>query len=85
LLTGVDQIQALSLAESLRMVLASVSVPDIDSPITASIGVGVASANVRRFSPRGLVEELLRIADSALYDAKARGRNRVQLGGVLDS
>jgi diguanylate cyclase (GGDEF)-like protein len=85
LLTGVDQIQALSLAESLRMVLASVSVPDIDSPITASIGVGVASANVRRFSPRGLVEELLRIADSALYEAKARGRNRVQLGGVLDS
>ena len=84
-LTGVDQIQALSLAESLRLVLASVSVPDVDSHITASIGVAVAAPVVRRFSPRGLVEELLRLADSALYDAKARGRNRVQLGGVLDS
>jgi diguanylate cyclase (GGDEF)-like protein len=84
-LTGVDQIQALSLAESLRLVLASVSVPNVDSHITASIGVAVAAPGVRRFSPRGLVEELLRLADAALYDAKARGRNRVQLGGVLDS
>ncbi|MGC9155828.1 MAG: diguanylate cyclase [Ferrimicrobium sp.] len=84
-LTGVDQVQALSLAESLRMVLASVSVPNMEDAITASIGVAVASPTVRRFSPRGLIEELLRMADSALYDAKARGRNRVQLGGVLDS
>jgi diguanylate cyclase (GGDEF)-like protein/PAS domain S-box-containing protein len=41
------------------------------SYVTASIGVAV--------SPPSPAEELLRFADAAMYDAKSRGRGRVQL------
>jgi diguanylate cyclase (GGDEF)-like protein len=47
--------------------------------VTVSIGVAVA--------PRGTahVEELIRRADAALYEAKRAGRNRVQAADLPDS
>jgi diguanylate cyclase (GGDEF)-like protein len=42
--------------------------------VTASIGLASAA------SPKWHLEEMLARADKALYAAKARGRNRVELG-----
>jgi len=78
-LTGVDALQAAHLAESLRFVVASVAPKEQAVTVTASIGVALADPSARHLGPHRLVEELLRLADSALYEAKARGRNRVEL------
>jgi len=78
-LTGVDALQAAHLAESLRFVVASVAPREQAVTVTASIGVALADPSARHLGPHRLVEELLRLADSALYEAKARGRNRVEL------
>jgi len=78
-LTGVDELQAKSLAESLRLVVGSAAPRDHSVVVTASIGVALADPSARHLGPHRLVEELLRLADSALYEAKARGRNRVEL------
>ncbi|WP_198670424.1 diguanylate cyclase [Oceanicella sp. SM1341] len=63
---------ALTVAEKLRQAIAEQ--PDEALPaITVSVGVSISDPADRS------VEELLRRADKALYDAKAAGRNRVSL------
>jgi diguanylate cyclase (GGDEF)-like protein len=75
LLDNVDTESAFAAAELLRSTLQ-------DEPfrfaggeltITASVGVAVAHLGDRR------IDDLLRRADQALYRAKARGRNRVEV------
>ncbi|WP_158206783.1 sensor domain-containing diguanylate cyclase [Pseudoduganella flava] len=72
---------ALAVAERMRerIVLQKVVVPGGTLSVTVSIGVAVA--------PRGAahVEELIRRADAALYEAKRAGRNRVQAADLQDS
>ena len=66
--TGADG--ALEAAEKLRAAIARVTLPGIDRAVTASVGAAVyphAAADP---------ESLLRLADRALYAAKAAGRNR---------
>ena len=62
---------ALVLAEKLRDEVARVDVPGVDRAVTASFGV----ASFPDDAPDG--EMLVRMADRALYSAKARGRNCV--------
>ena len=68
---------ALVLAEKLRAELALVNVPGVDRAITASFGVATFPDD----APDG--EMLVRMADRALYAAKAAGRNCVVASGTL--
>jgi diguanylate cyclase (GGDEF)-like protein len=66
---------ALVLAEKLRAELALVNVPGVDRAVTASFGVAMFPDD----APDG--EMLVRMADRALYAAKAGGRNCVVASG----
>ncbi|MBR9981771.1 MAG: diguanylate cyclase [Desulfatitalea sp.] len=63
---------AMTVFERLRRALADTPIETRSGPISISISIGVASATVG-----GSVDRLLAAADAALYQAKARGRNRV--------
>jgi diguanylate cyclase (GGDEF)-like protein len=62
---------AATLAENLRAALEREGVPGVDRAITASFGVAVLPDHAQTS------DALLRLADRALYAAKAEGRNRV--------
>ncbi len=63
---------ALELAERMRLAVQAIAAPQTCAPVTVSIGVAIAVA-----TSDGGPEPLLSLADAALYEAKARGRNQV--------
>ena len=76
LLPGTGREGALRVAENLRQVISALDVSGIERDITASFGVAVLPED----APEG--QALLRIADRALYQAKANGRDRVEMAAV---
>ncbi|CAA9530664.1 MAG: hypothetical protein AVDCRST_MAG67-4125 [uncultured Solirubrobacteraceae bacterium] len=76
-LPDTDRAGALEAAEKLRAAIATITVPGIDRPITASFGVAVMPDDA------GEPDLLLREADRALYSAKRAGRNRVETTTVV--
>lgn len=70
----------LRLAERMRKAIEAIPVrtPEGEIAITASFGVLVAHS-----SGQGDVNELLRLADAALYRAKHAGRNRVERADLI--
>jgi diguanylate cyclase (GGDEF)-like protein len=81
LLYDVDAVEASKVAERMRKAVIGLALEHRDSRarqlVTISIGVAVVEPSVDRDS-RGA----LQLADEALYQAKTRGRNRVE---VLDA
>ena len=78
LLTGADAEEAVRIADRINLALAAYSVLPGGAPHpTASFGI-VATRNGNSALPR-----LIREADSALYQAKAAGRNRAVVGPAL--
>ena len=67
---------AVGLAERLRALVEQlpIAVPFSDAPVRVTISAGVAGIDS---VSGGSVEDLIAIADGALYSAKAAGRNRV--------
>jgi diguanylate cyclase (GGDEF)-like protein len=61
-------------AEKLRSAIEACVVEGMDRPFTVSIGVCAYPAS----KPES-VEEMLELADAALYQAKTNGRNRVEI------
>jgi diguanylate cyclase (GGDEF)-like protein len=59
-------------AEKVRLSIAAITIPSVERPITASIGVAVLPDHA------GDATSLLRHADRALYTAKSNGRNRTE-------
>jgi diguanylate cyclase (GGDEF)-like protein len=73
----VDSSQAEILAEQMRLAVAALAIKHegaAGGPVTISIGVAVVQPSSERRA-RGA----LQLADQALYEAKVRGRNRVEL------
>lgn len=79
LLPSSDEVEALSVAERLRLAVRALSIPLPDGQTTAvTISLGVAACPAHGST----AEELLRSADQALYAAKGGGRDCVRLAGV---
>jgi diguanylate cyclase (GGDEF)-like protein len=77
LLPGSDAAKAAEIAERMRLKMDSDPIATDGARIDVRISVGVAE--LRRGSDSG--EQLVRRADTALYAAKGRGRNRVEVAG----
>ena len=76
MLPGTDREGALKVAENLRESIAGLTVAGVEREITASFGVAVLPADAPD------AQALLRVADRALYQAKANGRDRVEMAAV---
>ena len=72
LLPGVTREEALEVAERIRRGAAEACLGELPEPVTVSIGVALVS-----LPAEGALESALELADKALYEAKAGGRNRV--------
>jgi diguanylate cyclase (GGDEF)-like protein len=76
MLPGTDREGARKVAENLREAIAALAVTGIERQITASFGVAVLPEDAPE------AQAILRAADRALYQAKANGRDRVELAAV---
>eukprot|EP00487_Bulimina_marginata_P001014 TRINITY_DN12111_c0_g1_i1.p1 TRINITY_DN12111_c0_g1~~TRINITY_DN12111_c0_g1_i1.p1 ORF type:complete len:128 (+),score=45.09 TRINITY_DN12111_c0_g1_i1:126-509(+) len=67
--------QAFTVAERLRVRVGDkpIGIPGSAEPLTITISVGVATTS----DPMEIADSLLDRADTALYEAKSKGRNRV--------
>jgi two-component system, cell cycle response regulator len=76
-----DAMGAVGLAERIRKDIEArpIVVEGVSIPVTASLGVACSTPN-RLLDP----QEMLRLADDALYRAKANGRNRCELAVTQD-
>ena len=72
LLPATSREGAIQVAEAVRHAIGAITLPGIDRPITASVGVAVLPDDA------GDSVTLFRSADRALYAAKQNGRNRVE-------
>jgi diguanylate cyclase (GGDEF)-like protein len=73
LLPGTDHAGALEVAEKLRVAVAALDFQQPELRVTASFGVAAYPLDALD------ADTLLRTADRALYAAKAKGRNRIEL------
>lgn len=74
-LPGCDLKPATSRAESLRSLVSDRPITVSSTEVTVTVSLGVT---VTLCSSDGNLEEVLQRADAALYEAKAKGRNRVE-------
>jgi diguanylate cyclase (GGDEF)-like protein len=80
-LPRVGKPEAMEVAEKLRRTVASTGLPGPEghAPLSVTISVGVATLGVDAHDIAGLIEK----ADSALYEAKRLGRDRVAMAAPL--
>ncbi len=77
-LYDVDRERALIMAERIRSVFAAAAVEIDGRPVMATVSVGMVFNEDATFD----VSDLLAQADQALYHAKERGRNRVEIASL---
>jgi diguanylate cyclase (GGDEF)-like protein len=76
LLPDTDAAAAHATAAAVRTAIAQVSLPGVDRPITASVGIAILPTDSID------TETLVRSADRALYAAKSNGRDRIEFAGA---
>jgi diguanylate cyclase (GGDEF)-like protein/PAS domain S-box-containing protein len=72
LLSGADKNDAMAMAERLREQVAALVIEHDSGPVKITVSIGAAEALIDDLNG----EAVLHRADSALYEAKAKGRNR---------
>ena len=75
-LPGCDEENAAALAERLRLNVCSAPIETPEGPVAVTISLGVAVSSLEECQ----ANDLIRAADHALYQAKHKGRNRVEIG-----
>jgi diguanylate cyclase (GGDEF)-like protein len=80
-LPGLDTDSAAQVAERIRLGLCSQPWQTGGYPVNLSISLGVACSDQQGYN----FDLLLGAADRALYQAKALGRNRVELAGAPEN
>ncbi|MBU9713875.1 GGDEF domain-containing protein [Evansella tamaricis] len=75
---NMNQERAGTLAEAIRQEVASMKILHEYSPVSeyVSISIGIA---IKEVNEQSNVESLMELADQALYKAKSKGRNRIEL------
>lgn len=75
-------VEARAAAERIREVICATPVAQsaTGAPVSVSASIGLAMGGANAGSDGASIETLLSIADRALYDSKAEGRNQVTLG-----
>jgi two-component system, cell cycle response regulator len=71
-----EPVGALIAAERLRRSVAGIAVESDGAKLSVTISLGVASLEAEAAAKEGAVNQLLQLADTRLYEAKGRGRNR---------
>jgi diguanylate cyclase (GGDEF)-like protein len=71
-----DSEGAYEVAERLREALQKTEIPGPDGPFSITASFGVATAFPDEINPETGMEDLLKVADGCLYEAKRTGRNR---------
>lgn len=71
-------LEALKLLERLRLLVEKHIFARDQSPMKITISLGITQYDVKRHTLKSLIEE----ADSALYEAKNKGRNQVRVYGL---
>jgi len=74
LLAGLAIIEASAVCERLRRTLSERAVPGIEPDVRITASMGLES-----LTPGATIDDIFRAADTALYAAKAGGRNRIRL------
>lgn len=82
LLPETDRDGAATLAERIRAAVAQMAVDSERGPLRVTVSIGVAGCAASGATARCSVDDLLSVADKALYRAKSAGRNRVELAAA---
>ena len=75
-LFGAEASSAAATAERIRQAFAATAPGNVDEQLGVSVSIGIASVSADEATD---IETLLTRADEALYVAKARGRNRIEV------